>query len=75
MLPEAASPFGSSPAHRSDVTVCPCQKCGRGRAIGTMLQNQSEAVRFILYLKWLRWVARNRDHDREGWPNTHTTPG
>jgi len=44
------------------------------KAVGTMLHNQSEAVRFILYLKWLHWVARNRDRDREGWPATHTSP-
>ena len=38
-----------------------------------MLRNHSEAVRSILYLKWLRWVAQNRDPDRQGWPATHTS--
>ena len=74
MLPEAPQPLGPDLAHRSDVTACPCRQCGRYRAIGIMLQNQSEAVRFILYLKWLRWVAQNRDRDRQGWPATHTSP-
>lgn len=61
-------PVGPIP-HRSSVTVCHCRGCVRRRATGEMFQAQTEAVRFVLYLKWLRWVV---ERDRKDWPATHT---
>lgn len=76
MPPDAAGPSGfgptTTPAHRDRVTACPCQDCVRDRGVGTMLRNQSETVRFILYLKWLKWVLRNRD--RKDWPAVSKAP-
>ncbi len=73
---EAPGPFGFGPLppqeHRKGVTACPCQGCVRNRAIATMLQNQSESVRFILYLKWLKWHLQNRD--RRDWPAISKAP-
>jgi hypothetical protein len=57
--------FGWSklPAHR-DVTTCPCKGCQRTRGVMSGLQAQSEAVRFILYLKWLRWLHTKDRNER-----------
>ncbi|KKL89789.1 hypothetical protein LCGC14_1911120 [marine sediment metagenome] len=46
------------PAHRGDVTTCPCRRCKQTRGIGDGLLAQSEAVKFILYLKFLKWVVK-----------------
>ena len=46
------------PAHRGDVTTCPCKGCKKIRGVQSGLQAQSEAVRFILYLKFLKWVVK-----------------
>ena len=74
MTPELGDPFGFGPepfpAHRKGVTACPCPDCVRGRGIGLVFQAQAEAVRSILYLKWLRWFLRERD--RKHWPAVHT---
>ena len=49
------------PAHRSDVTTCPCKRCKQTRGIGDGLLAQSEAVRFILYLKWWKWLVKREE--------------
>ena len=46
------------PVHRTDVTTCPCKGCQKTRGVQSGLQAQSEAVRFILYLKFLKWVVK-----------------
>ena len=50
--------FGRSkvPAHR-DVTTCPCTRCRKIRGIGDGLLSQSEAVRFVLNLRFLKWLV------------------
>ena len=58
-----------SATHNSKVTTCLCLPCKRLRGTGFALQAQSEAVRWILYLKWLRWVMKK---DRKDWPAVHT---
>ena len=52
--------FGQSkvPTHRGDVTTCPCTWCKRVRGIGAGLVAQSEAVRFVLYLRFLKWLVK-----------------
>ena len=56
--------FLRPPPHQENVDACPCPQCGRARMVGDALRNQSEAVRFVLYLKWLRWVTRERTRKR-----------
>ena len=73
MAPDIADYFGHGrsklPAHRGDVTSCPCRRCVLSRGMGSGLQAQSAAVKFILYLKWMLWrIKRERSH----WPATHT---
>jgi len=50
--------FGKSKmsAHR-DVTTCPCTRCRKIRGIGSGLLAQSEAVRFVLNLRFLKWLV------------------
>ena len=79
VTPDVANPSGFGlpprplfPAHRDRVTACPCRDCVWDRGVGTMLRGQSEAVRFILYLKWLKWLLRNRD--RTDWPTVSRAP-
>ena len=51
--------FGMSklPTHRGDVTTCPCMRCRKTRVIGDAILAQSEAVRFILNLRFLKWLV------------------
>ena len=51
--------FGKSklPACRN-VTTCPCTRHRRIRGIGDGLLAQSEAVRFVLRLKFVKWVVK-----------------
>ncbi len=69
MPPDIADYFGFGksklPAHRSDVTNCPCMRCRCTRGIGDGLLAQSEAVKSIIFLRWLRWVV---NRDRKDWP-------
>ena len=69
-MPDIADYFGYGksklPAHRIDVTICPCMRCRAIRGIGSGLVAQSEAVRFILWLKWLKWRTEKR---RKHWPS------
>jgi hypothetical protein len=62
MMPDIADYFGygksKMPAHRSDVTICPCMRCRCIRGIGDGLLAQSEAVRFVLRLKFVKWLAK-----------------
>ncbi len=58
------------PLHREGVNVCPCLECVRSQAIGSCYQAQTEAVRFVLYLMWLRWVVA--EEMRKHWPAAHT---
>ena len=71
-MPDIADYFGFGqnklPAHRSDVTTCPCARCKKTRGIGDGLKAQSEAVRWVLYLKWLFWKAKR---ERRHWPKTY----
>ncbi|KKL62814.1 hypothetical protein LCGC14_2181420 [marine sediment metagenome] len=63
------------PEHRKRVTACPCWDCVRDRGIGIILRGQSEAVRFILYLKWLKWTLRNNaSGSRKDWPAISRAP-
>ena len=50
--------FGKSklPACRN-VTTCPCTRHRRIRGIGDGLLAQSEAVRFVLGLKFVKWLV------------------
>ena len=68
-MPDIADYFGfgrsKMPAHRSDVTTCPCKGCMKTRGIGSMLQAQSEAVRFILNLKFMKWRVERRGAKRK----------
>jgi hypothetical protein len=71
-MPDIADYFGFGqsklPTHRGDVTSCPCRRCDKTRGIGSGLVAQSEAVRFVAYLKWMMWkVKRERRH----WPKTY----
>ncbi len=58
--------FGKSklPAHRGDVTTCPCMRCKKTRGIRDGLMAQSEAVRFVLWLKWLKWLVNRERKDK-----------
>ena len=60
MMTDIADYFGfgrsKMPAHR-DVTTCPCTRCKKTRGIGSGLLAQSEAVRFVLYLGFLKWLV------------------
>jgi len=59
--------FGKSklPACR-DVTSCPCTRHRRIRGIGSGLLAQSEAVRFVLRLKFVKWLVE-KGTINEGW--------
>ena len=46
----------SRPIHSSNVTTCLCPNCKKTRGTGDGLLAQSEAVRFILNLKFLKWL-------------------
>lgn len=63
--------FGPSkiPAHRGDVTTCPCKRCMKIRGVRDGLRAQTEAVRFVLHLRWWRWIVTQR---RKHWPAIHT---
>ena len=67
MAPDISDYFGYGsnklPAHR-DVTTCPCKGCNKTRGVQSGLQAQSEAVRFILYLKWWKWLVK-RDSKKQ----------
>ena len=54
------------PTHRSDVTTCPCTRCRKTRGIGDAILAQSEAVRFVLNLRFLKWLAE-KGKINEGW--------
>ncbi len=60
MMPDIADYFGygksKMPACR-DVTACPCTRHRRIRGIGSGLLAQSEAVRFVLRLKFVKWLV------------------
>ncbi len=60
-----------SPTHQTNVSACPCFVCVRKRVAGFAIRAQTEAVRFILHLRWLRWVTKR---DRKDWPGLHTPP-
>jgi hypothetical protein len=47
-----------------DVTTCPCTRHRRIRGVMSGLQAQSEAVRFILYLQWFRWLHTKDRNER-----------
>ena len=47
---------GKLPACR-DVTTCPCTRHRRIRGIGDSLLAQSEAVRFVLRLRFVKWLV------------------
>ena len=62
--------FGKSkpPAHRGDVTTCPCTNCKRTRGTGAGLKTMFGEIRGVMYLKWMLWkVKRARRH----WPQTY----
>ena len=53
-------------SHRGDITTCPCTDCKRIRGIGDGLKAQTEAARFVLFLRWLRWRFRKERNKRMG---------
>ena len=64
--------FGSKyklPAHRADVTTCPCLDCKRVRGVGAGLKAMFGEIKWILYLKWMLWQVKR---DRAHWEATHT---
>ena len=68
--PDSSDYFGygpsKRPSHRTDVTTCPCKGCNKTRGVQSGLQAQAEAVRFILYLKFMKWlVKRDRKKRKE----------
>ncbi len=67
-----AGGYGSKykpPVHRTDVTTCPCRGCKQTRGAGSGLKAMFEAIRQVMFLKWMLWkVKRSRAH----WPATHT---
>ncbi|KKL48846.1 hypothetical protein LCGC14_2321400 [marine sediment metagenome] len=67
MMTDISDYFGYGPnklpAHR-DVTTCPCKGCQKTRGVQSGLQAQSEAVKFILYLKFLKWLVK-RDSKKQ----------
>ena len=44
------------PVHRT-ATTCPCARCRKSRIIGGALRAQSEAVGFVLHLRFLKWLV------------------
>ena len=70
LSPDIADYFGfgrsKMPAHRSDVTTCPCMNCRKTRGVGSMLKEQSKLVRLILWLKYMRWKFTKERNKRMG---------
>ena len=56
----------SRPVHSSGATTCLCPDCKRKRGIADGLRAQSEAVRFILHLKFLKWLVEEGRLTDEG---------
>ena len=57
MAPALDNPFGFNPAPQ------PSPRDWQ-RIMGERLQAQSEAVRFILYLQWFRWLHTSDRNER-----------